>query len=293
MLMRSIEYIELGATLFVPGIHKDLEDIVSGKKYPNVKSVLIDTEDGINQESLPNALEAIKTFLEKDLKLLPFVFIRPRDTDVLKKLLSEENISKIDGFILPKFSLDNAKEYLEILKDSKHYIMPSIEGRELFNQTQLLELKELLLKQKEKIILIRFGLEDMLKQLKMRRGCDDNIFDISATSTVVGNFIATFKSSGFCISGGVYPCFKDSDGFTKDVLRDLKEGLFSKTIIHPSQIELTNELYRVSQSEFDEALEICKSDDAMFSQTGKMAEVVTMSPWAQDIIKRAEVYGVY
>ena len=293
MLMRDIDYIELGGTLFVPGIHKDLQAIVEGEKYPNIKSVLIDTEDGISENSLPEVMEGIKSLLLKDLKYTPFVFVRPRDTRVLKELLTYTHITRVDGFILPKFSLDNAKEYLDILKESRHYIMPSIEGRELFNPSKLIELRDIILEHKEKVLLVRFGLEDMLRQLKMRRRCDDNVFDISTTSSVLGNFISAFKSSGFCISGGVYPCFKDSEGFTKDVLRDLKEGLFSKTIIHPSQIELLNELYRVSQSEFDEALEIYNSKEALFSQNEKMAEVLTMSPWAEDIIKRAEIYGVY
>lgn len=291
--MNRIDYIELGATLFMPAVHKDLEVIVSGKKYPNLKSVLIDTEDGISAEELYRSMANIETLLCDFKKSNCSVFIRPRDIKTLKELLAFENIDRIDGFILPKFSLSNANEYLDLLKDSSHCIMPSIEGEELFSQTKLFELREILIPIKEKVILVRFGLEDMLRQLKMRRGCDESVFDISVTSTVVGNFIATFKSAGFAVSGGVYPCYKDSEGFKKDISRDLKEGLFSKTIIHPSQIDLANDSYKVSQKHFDEALEICSSENACFAQDSKMAEVATMSPWAQEIIKRAEVYGVY
>ena len=99
------------------------------------------------------------------------------------------------------------------------------------------------------------------------------------------------KSAGFAISGGVYPNFSDNDGFIKDVKRDLKEGLFSKTIIHPQQIQLSNELYKVTKEELCEALEISRNDEAVFNQNGKMAEVVTMRPHAHEIILRAEVYG--
>ena len=199
---------------------------------------------------------------------------------------------KVDGFIFPKFSLQNAEEYFALVKNSNFMVMPSIEGEELFNQNSLHELKDILLKYKEKIILLRFGLEDMLRQLTMKRSCEDSIFDFSATSYVLGNFISIFKSAGFAISGGVYPCFKDEEGFVKDVKRDIKEGLFSKTIIHPKQIEITNELYKVSKEEFEEALEICRNDVAMFNQNEKMAEVVTMKPRSQEIVLRAEVYGV-
>ncbi|WP_455755502.1 HpcH/HpaI aldolase/citrate lyase family protein [Sulfurimonas sp.] len=85
-----------------------------------------------------------------------------------------------------------------------------------------------------------------------------------------------------------FPCFKDVDGFKKDVLRDLKEGLFSKTIIHPSQIKL----YKVTKEEYEEAQQICESAHAIFSQNGKMAEQTTMFPHAKYITGRAEVYGV-
>ena len=290
--MNKIDYIELGATLFVRATHKDLEAVVGAKKYPNLKSVLIDTEDGISEDELLAAMTNIKELLVGFEKTKLLVFIRPRNIEILKELLRLENIELIDGFILPKFSLANAKEYLEILKISSHAIMPSIEGEELFSKTKLSELRDILFEVKERIILVRFGLEDMLRQLRMRRKCEESVFDFAVTSTVLGNFIATFKSSGFGVSGGVYPCFKDSEGFTKDVLRDLKEGLFSKTIIHPNQIDITNKLYRVTKAEFEEALEICGSSLAVFSQNSKMAEVATMTPYAQEIIKRAEVYGV-
>ena len=220
------------------------------------------------------------------------VFLRPRNEEMLKLFLSLENIDKIDGFILPKFSLKNADSYLELLKDSLHVVMPSIEGTELFEQGKLVQLKDKLLPFKHKILLVRFGLEDMLRQLKMRRECNESIFDFSVSNVVLGNFIAVFKSAGFEISGGVYPCFEDEEGFIKDVKRDLKEGLISKTIIHPNQIKVINDLYKIEKKVFEEAVEICNSTQAIFSQNSKMAEKTTMTPFAQSIIKQAEIYGL-
>ena len=287
-----IDPIILGGTLFIPATHKNLLAVVNAEKYPTLRSVVVDTEDSVSEYDFNDAMRRVKNMLVDFTKSPLLVFIRPRNEDVLKELLTYEKINKIDGFILPKFSLENADGYLNSLEDSKHFVMPSIEGLELFNQLQLLKLKDKLLPYKEKIVLIRFGLEDMLRQLKMKRKCEDSIFDFSATNAVLGNFIAAFKSSGFDISGGVYPCFKDIDGFKKDVLRDLKEGLFSKTIIHPSQIDIINELYRVTQKEFNEAQELCNSEDAIFNQDGKMAETTTMNPYAKNIIKRAKIYGI-
>jgi citrate lyase beta subunit len=289
--MKSIEYMELGGTLFVPASHKHLQAIVNEGKFTGLKSVVIDFEDGLEKEVFESAQKNFLTLLKKINKTSLFVFVRARDVRHLQALLQMDDINKIDGFVLAKFSLLNAESYFELLAHTDHYIMPSIEGEELFNHNKLHLLKEKILANKQRILLVRFGLEDMLKQLAMRRKCYESIFDFSSTSSVVGNFIAIFKSSGFAISGGVYPCFKDEEGFRKDVKRDLKEGLFTKTIIHPNQIKIINELYRVSQEEYSEAKEIEMSQKVLFSLNDKMVESVTMLPHSQSILFRSKIYG--
>ena len=286
------DYISLGGTLFIPAIHSNLKSILNEKKYKNLKSVAIDTEDSIKETDVKVAHKYVKNILEDFEKTELLVFIRPRNVEILKEILNYENIEKIDGFILPKFSLLNAREYLKVLEETKFSIMPSIETEELFESTKLLELREILLCHSEKIILIRFGLEDMLRQLKMRRKCGDSIFDFSVTSSVLGNFLAIFKSAGFEVSGGVYPCFKDKEGFKKDVIKDLREGLFSKTIIHPSQVEIINELYKVSKEEYEEAKLIISLKTGVGASDGKMLESETMTPYAKYILNRADKYGI-
>ena len=289
--MKKINYIELGATLFIPANHKDLEVVASGIKYPDLKSVVIDLEDAISKDNFKYALKRLKRFLKKLDSKKTLIFIRPKDTTTLKDILEFKYIYKIDGFVLPKFSLQNASTYLELLKDKDFYFMPSIEGSELFDTTKLIKLKDILLPYKNKIILVRFGLEDMLKQLSMKRDSKKSIFDITVTASVLGQFLAVFKGAGFGVSGGVYPYFQDIKGFIKDAKRDLQEGLFSKTIIHPNQIKPLNELYKVTKQEFEDALEIVNNSDMIFNQNGKMAETTTMTPYSQEIILRAFIYG--
>lgn len=287
-----IHYTELGATLFIPATHKNLFSVASGEKYPELRSLVIDTEDGLDDDLLLEASHAIQTLLQQPRSNKPFLFLRPRDPKHLKEVLEYEGIEKLNGFVLPKFSLHNAQEYFEILSKSSHAIMPSIESDELFEMQKLIELKDLILEQKEKVILIRFGLEDMLKRLSMRRSCEQSIFDVCVTSTILGNFLAVFKSAGFAVSGGVYPCFKDEDGFKQDVLRDLQEGLFSKTIIHPKQIAPLHELYKVTKEELDEAQKLCQSPHVVLALNGKMGETKTMTPWTEHIIQRSKIYGI-
>lgn len=290
--MRKIDAVNLGGSLFIPATHKDIYDIANARKYPLLKSLVIDLEDSIKEEKLLLALKNVKVFCETFVRNKIFVFIRPRNIQVLGEILSYKGIEHIDGFVLPKFSLENAFSYLEIMQKKNFYIMPSIEGKELFSYTQLQKLKEIILPHRKNIILIRFGLEDMLRQLKMRRKEDESIFDFSVTQTVLGNFLAIFKGEGFSVSGGVYPFFNNDKGFKKDLQRDLKEGLFSKTIIHPRQIGIVDESYKVSQKEYDEALEISESDLAVFKVNGAMAEKTTMMPYSLLILQRARDYGI-
>ena len=254
--------------------------------------MVIDTEDGCNDSELHIAIQNIQNLLNNFKQTELIVFIRVRDISLLKQLLDFNNISKIDGFLLPKFSLFNAYDYLTLLKPYSFYIMPSIEGSELFDSSKLISLREILLDVKDDILTIRIGFEDMLKQVGLKRECDVSLFDISVTSYVLGSFIAIFKSEGFNVSGGVYPCFKDIDGFKNDLLRDIKEGLFSKTIIHPNQIEIVDMLYKVTNEQLSEALEITNAKEVVFNQNSKMAEINTMTKYAQNIIKRYKIYGI-
>jgi len=289
----KISHLELGATLFIPASFSSLNAIVNEQKYPALKSLVIDFEDGLCSDDLQHATKNVEAVLQNIQNITPLLFIRARSVEQLKTILAFKGIVHITGFVLAKFSLSNATAYLNLLEDTNYLIMPSIEGSELFEQSKLLALREILLTNREKILLVRFGLEDMLRQLSIWRKCDESIFDFASTSYVLGGLISIFKSSGFAVSGGVYPCFKDEEGFKKDVRRDLKEGLFSKTIIHPSQIVLADEAYRVTQDELDKAQEIIKRhSEAVFSHKGTMAEVSTMLPFAKEIVQREKIYGV-
>ena len=288
----GIHYLQLGATLFIPASHQNLHSIVSGNKYSALKSLVIDFEDGLQEDAFVSAMQSVEAIFEGISATSPLVFLRAKNSKHLKELLKIENIQNVNGFVLAKFSLSNADEYLNILKDREFLIMPSIEGEELFSHEKLHTLKEKIVANKQKVLLVRFGLEDMLSQLGMRRSCTESIFDRAVTASVVGNFIATFKSAGFAVSGGVYPCFQDLEGFKNDVSRDIQEGLISKTIIHPSQIEPINELYKVSEVAFTQAKEIETSTKNIFNQDGKMAETHTMKNYSQEILLRAKIYGV-
>jgi citrate lyase beta subunit len=290
--VRDCDIYDIGASLFVPASHKNLTSILTRKRYTQLQSVVIDFEDGLEDAVLQESLAKLPSLLSSIDTQSPYLFLRPRNVAMLHSFLQLPQIQQCDGFVLPKFSIDNAPKYIQLLKESSFLWMPSIEGEALFNLTMLQQLKELLQVEQTQILAIRFGLEDMLKALGMRRKCQESVFDFAVTQTILGNFLACFKSAGFVVTGGVYPCFLDDEGFTQDIYRDIQEGLFGKTIIHPNQIVLAKEAYKVTQEEYEEAKEILQSTKKVFNQGSKMAETPTMTPHAKMIMRRFEVYGV-
>ncbi len=290
--MRTIHPFELGATLFTPVTKDGLEEILSRKKYPHLKSLLIDLEDGLENERYEEGLAILQSLLECKKHNDLLVFVRPRDPDSLQELLQMQYIQRINGFILPKFSLENANTFLGLLENTPFYFMPSLEDKEIFDARSLKEIRALLLPYKKRIVCLRLGCEDMLRQLRLQRIPSQSIFERSVTAHVMATLLATFKPYGFEISGCVYPFYNDTKGFVKDVKRDLAEGLVSKSVIHPSQIELLHECYRVSQEELEDAKKLLASSKTLFGEKGKMVEQHTQAPYARTIMLRAELFGV-
>ncbi|MEA1916851.1 MAG: HpcH/HpaI aldolase/citrate lyase family protein, partial [Campylobacterota bacterium] len=150
----------------------------------------------------------------------------------------------------------------------------------------------LLKKRIHNILTIRVGAEDMFKMIGIKKDCNTSIHDLHVSSRVLADILATFKPYGFNVSSTVYNCLKNLEFFTQEVRRDVKEGLFGKTLIHPSQIDITNEVYRVSKDELEEAEIILKKDEAIYRHNDKMIESSVHKSWASTILKRFEVYGV-
>ena len=285
---KNIHALELGGTLFVPASHKNLEVVLSGKKYPDLRSVVIDFEDGLANEDRQLALNRLEAILEKLQKTKLLRFIRPQNVEIFKLFLQLKNIDNIDGFVLPKFGLDNAKAYLSII--GQRHFMPSIEGIELFDTQKLQTLRKLLMPYQKQIICIRFGAQDMLRQLGLRQS--GSIYDMLLPTQIIANFINTLKPYGFDISAPVYPTFSDNSSFKQEVSYELTNGLLSKTIIHPVQINPINLLYRVRKLELEQAKALLSKEDGVLNLQGQMGEVKTQHNWANFIMKRMHYYGL-
>ncbi len=294
-MIRHLSPVQLGGSLYIPAIHKDLQSICSGQKYPHLRSCIIDTEDALGEEELEDAMENITQMLLRYKPEKLCVFIRPRNPLVLKALLRIKNIDRIDGFSLPKFSTKVMHDYELLLKASPYsfYVMPVLESLDLFSTEKLEAIRSFLLSSTLKTLSLRLGGEDMMNLLGLKRNCEESIYTLVAPAKIIADVITLFKPFGFNITATVFNCINTPALFEQNVRDDLRQGLLGKTIIHPEQIEPVNEAYRVTRSEYEMAVKMLDPQTkAIIVQEGRMGEKFAHSAWAGTILERYKYYGL-
>ncbi|MEA2027741.1 MAG: HpcH/HpaI aldolase/citrate lyase family protein [Campylobacterota bacterium] len=291
--MREVDYLHLGATLYIPATHKNLDDVVIGNRYPNLKSLVICLEDSISNDQLQLASKELQRLLQQmqskqeDL----YLFIRPRNLDNLKDIVAFKNIEHIDGFVLPKVTTTNLLSYIELIPSTFH-LMPTLETLDVFDIAKLHQLKCILDNFKERIVSIRVGSEDILSLISIRRDSSMVIYDYIPFATILSNIINAFRPYGYNISSPVFNSFEESEVLKNELLRDVSLGIINKTIINPSQINTVHSAYRVNSSDLTIAQKLITTSQAIISFNGAMYERSTHLNWAKTIIKRGETYGV-
>ncbi|MDF1881178.1 HpcH/HpaI aldolase/citrate lyase family protein [Sulfurimonas sp. MAG313] len=294
-MIRNLSPIQLGGSLYIPATHKNVSAVCNEHKFSQLRSCIIDTEDAIDEQDLDEAISNIGEMLENYEPKELCVFIRPRNPQVLKKLLKLPNIGLIDGFALPKFSTKLMKEYAQIftLCDKEFYTMPVLESLEIFSKDRLEEMCSFLLSSNLHVLSLRLGGEDMMNYLGLKRKCKDNIYELVGPARVIGDVINIFKPYGFNVSATVFNCIHQPELYAQNLAEDLRQGLLGKTIIHPNQIEPINQAYKVSQEDYEMAKQMLDSNtSAIIVNNGQMGEKSAHSSWARIILERHKFYGL-
>jgi citrate lyase beta subunit len=290
---RDINYFELGATLYVPIMNHNIEAILKVEKFSFLKSIVICLEDSTSDRDFSSGMarlqEILKNYVQSDLK----VFIRARNISNLQDILKLDNIDMVDGFAIAKFGLDNIDDYLNIfIKHNSFYLMPILEGKDVFYSDKLLSIANELKPFRDRILSIRVGGEDILSILDMRRDCTKSLYSIMPLYLVLSNILNIFKSNGFHISSPVFSCFNDNSIFLDEIDSDIEHSIFNKTTIHPNQVKIIQDRYRVKIEDYEIARKILLDNRAVFAKAGVMYEKKTHTNWANQIIKRYENFGL-
>jgi citrate lyase beta subunit len=342
----------LGGALYIPGNREDIAKMIISKKYEELCTIVLCLEDAIGdldvfsaENKVIDQIKHIVLALENSIitfEELPLIFIRVRSVKQMEWLAGELGMALniVTGFVFPKFSLENAKAYLESLTDIVQtyqltlYAMPILETVDLLYKEKrienLTELYELVSTYEKLILNIRIGATDLCGLYGIRRNYNTTIYDIAIIRDLIGDII-NFFGRKYVISGPVWEYFGHSsrilkpqlrqtpfqeqygeaglkvrshlldhylDGLIKETLLDLANGLDGKTVIHPSHLRVVQGLNVISKEDYLDAKTITEhangSVGVMRSEyLNKMNEIKPHLKWANKIMLKSEIYGVY
>jgi citrate lyase beta subunit len=294
--MRKFDYLKLGASLYVPATHRDILAIANNHKLPHLRSVIFCLEDAVLEADVPAALANIERMLRE---LVPtpnkLRFIRVRNHAILDECLKLEGIEKIDGFVLPKTTMESFREYYFRLQHTEFLVMPTLETKEALDPVEMSQLRDYILEKNyaHRVLALRIGGNDLLNLFDLRRSTTRTMYD-SPMRYIIGQLVACFRPAGFNLTSPVCELLFDREILNEEVSLDLEAGLFGKTAVHPDQIGLIEAHYKVNANQADEARAILAPDaPAVFRMNGRMCEPATHRNWAEAILARAAIYGIH
>jgi len=294
--VRNFDYLKLGASLYVPATHRDILAIANNHKLPHLRSVIFCLEDSVLEKDVPVALANVSAMLHE---LVPtpgkLRFVRVRNLAILDECLKLEGIDKIDGFVLPKTTLQSFRGYFSRLEHTKFLVMPTLETKEALDPVEMAGLRDFILENNyaHRVLALRIGGNDLLNLFDLRRSTTRTMYD-SPMRYVIGQLVACFRPHGFNLTSPVCELLFDRDILNEEVSLDLEAGLFGKTAVHPDQVSIIEAHYKVEAHLVEEARAILEpTAPAVFRMNGRMCEPATHRNWAEAILARAEIYGVH
>jgi citrate lyase beta subunit len=316
----------LGAQLVTPMTNTKIAENVINKKYKDLVTNVWDLEDGSGNidrnlliSNLKYNLQIYNKEIEErkiDVNQLPFIFIRVKDIEMLKEIgkFSEE-LKYCNGIVIPKTESNTLEDYLKVIRqinkkeNIKLYAIPILESSNVIFQKEamnnLFKIKEIVDKYKDMILNISTGGTDFSGKYGIRRKVDSDIYSLRVVNSCLTNILNIFTfESDYMIAAPVWEYFnpnlnsKENIGLLKEIKLDKENGMYSKIAIHPTQLLLIQLSYSVEYEEYMDAIQIIdgnsKKVGVLKSQNNnKMNELNTHTLWANNIISRAKIFGVF
>lgn len=291
----------LGATLYMPATRTDIADAILNNKIIGLRSLVICLEDAVSDSDIPLALQNLRALLAELAQAKtargnahwPLVFVRPRDATMGDRLVTQMDVSAVDGFVLPKFTRASLPVWWNLLQSTELCMMPTLETQEVFDVAQMRELAATLEDHPchSRIIALRIGGNDLMNVISLRRSRHLTLYD-GPMGYVIKMLVAVFASRDFALTAPVCEHIDDQQIMDRELALDIAHGLVGKTAIHPTQIGKIEAALMVSPTDHADALRILNSTQAVFKSQGAMCEPATHRRWASGILARAQVYGI-
>ncbi len=305
----------VGALLYCPANRSSLPNTVLAGKIPAPYSLCLCLEDTIADSALETAqticVDTIGQFSrqKEGLTFFPKIYLRVRSVPQLFTMVEKlgADFSLVEGIVLPKITPSSLEAYLKALDKlsptGKLAILPILESHamvDLRHRHQFLyQIKDLLAPVSSQVASIRVGGADLCHCFGLRRSVHQSIHNIPVISALFADIIAVFAME-YSVSAPVWEYYQGAGwdtGLLAEASQERGAGFMGKTVIHPRQIPLVNQVYQVSQEDYDDAYAIVHHPPTetlvLPNSTGtRMNEINTHSRWAERILALAQVYGI-
>jgi citrate lyase subunit beta/citryl-CoA lyase len=215
--------------------------------------IVIDLEDAVHHDKKEEARNFVADFLSKQASK-PFL-VRINDLNGPWGVADLESISgpNLFGIRIPKASsVDTVKKASKILDSKKSNAQIHLLIESALGVVKAFELATC----DPKVSALSLGEADLLSDL---RATNDEALEFSRLSILVAARAAGLKQP----SQSVYANTKDLDGLKKSTLNAKATGFFGRSVIHPSHIEIVNEIYTPTKEEAEKAREFLDLYDQM------------------------------
>ncbi len=286
----------MGASLYLPANHKHLMEVADGQRLGHTRSLIFCTEDAVADADLSWALFNLSVVLanmQRDITADRFV--RVRNPEVLARVLAMPGVDKLTGFVIPKCTRHNFDAYFRQVRDTDHMLMPTLETADVFNEAEMVLFRETLEAPgvRSRILALRIGGNDLLALLGLRRPRNMTIYR-TPLGPVIARLVTTFRPYGFVLTAPVFEHLDLPELLDQEVAEDMAYGMVGKTAIHPNQIALIEQHYRVRANDLEAARAILdEASPAVFRMHNSMCEVATHRAWAQRMVDQSKIFGAH
>lgn len=285
----------LGATLYMPIVHRRLPEFLSGElEFPST-SVVLCLEDALAEGDVARGISTLKNLLRNySINSNTLVFVRPRSLEMGLQMAEFSGIEKVAGFVAPKIVPETAAAWMDLAEAADLRIMPTLESSIFFDPARITALREALDSyDKCRIAAIRLGGNDLLAAMALRRQAGITSWE-GPLSWILSMASSMLISAGYPVAAPVFDIIEDVDTLKRETVQDVAAGFLSKTAIHPTQVPHILDAFCVSRSEVDQARAIlAQGAGAVFRLGGAMCEPSTHRAWAQRTLARYDCFGLH
>lgn len=287
----------LGATMYLPILHPAIHDIVAGRKYPNLKSVVICLEDALRATDIDEGMRLLAVLLaaldRSSSATRPWLFVRPRHLGMARIIGELPGIERVYGLVIPKLRIEQVQDWWNLADATGLRLMPTLECIWVFDGGALHEFAAMLEEQpRQRILALRVGGNDLLGTMQLRRMRGETIYE-GPLSWCLAQLMCKLGARGYPLTAPVFDVLDDLVTLERECRRDATFGFVGKTAVHPAQIDIIERSFAAAPDEVALAQRtLSPSASAVFQAAGMMLEPATHHGWANRLLTRAEVYGI-